>query len=400
MVRVTLLLLSILTPLAAFCENPAREQQLKVLTWNVFLRPRAILWGDYQSARAREMVQLLQEEDYDVVILQEAFDGRSLRILTEGLKEHFPYFILPEKRNFFHTNSGLLVLSRLPFEKVDRVFFDQCTGADCMADKGAVLVQVTKGGRTYQVIGTHAQAEEGRKYAEIRAHQYGQIREALLEAHVQEGVTQLVVGDLNTDQSQHLEYNMMLHMLGTEDGEVAHGDDGAPLRDDLAGSELRRVVGADGGADLLMHGGDRFAGGGLAEVALPQKRHGGHDGSAEIDDVGFARVAEDMHVEAFQQLTRRVEVGGGVVIAAGDDGLHRFKVGEALQKVEVERHRILWRIRGVEDIAADDQRVNFLAAERFDEPVEKRGMLWQPLALDEPGAEMPVCSVEDAHGAM
>ena len=48
-----------------------------------------------------------------------------------------------------------------------------------------------------------------------------------------------------------------------------------------------------------MHGGDGFTGGGLAEIALAQERHSGHDGSAEIDDVGFARVAEDMHVEAF-----------------------------------------------------------------------------------------------------
>lgn len=208
-------------------DSSPREQQLKVLTWNVFLRPRAILWGDHQSARAREMVQLLREEDYDVVVLQEAFDRVSLRILTEGLKDIYPHFILPKRKGLLHTNSGLLVLSRLPIEKVDHVFFDRCAGADCMADKGAVLVQVTKGDRTYQVIGTHAQAEEGRKYAEIRAHQYGQIRESLLEAHAQEGVTQLVVGDLNTDQSQHLEYSMMLHMLGTEDGEVrlANGEE-------------------------------------------------------------------------------------------------------------------------------------------------------------------------------
>jgi endonuclease/exonuclease/phosphatase family metal-dependent hydrolase len=211
----------------ALANTPGQEREsLTVLTWNVFLRPRAILWGDHQSARAREMVQLLREEDYDVVVLQEAFDRVSLRILTEGLKDTYPHFILPGKRNPLHTNSGLLVLSRLPIERAENIFFNQCAGADCMVDKGAVLMQVSKGGRTYQVVGTHAQAEEGRKYAEIRASQYQQIRGSLLEAHAQEGITQLVVGDLNTDQSQHLEYSMMLHTLGTEDGEVrlASGD--------------------------------------------------------------------------------------------------------------------------------------------------------------------------------
>ena len=117
---------------------------------------------------------------------------------------------------------------------------------------------------------------------------------------------------------------------GAEDSEVAHGDDGAALSEVAAGGELRGVVGADGGADLLVHGGDGFTCGGLAEIALAQKGHGGHDGSAEINDVVFARVTEDMHVEALQQLARGVEVGSGVVVASGDDGLHRFEVGEPL----------------------------------------------------------------------
>jgi len=210
----------------SFSETP-RSQQLKVLTWNVFLRPRAILWGDHQAARAHEMVKLLKAEDYDVAVLQEAFDQRSIRILTEGLREDYPYMLLPQKRSLLHINSGLFVLSRLPIEDTATIFFDRCAGNDCMADKGAVLIQVSKGGHGYQVIGTHAQAEEGKHFADIRSHQYEQIRELLMEKHAQHGMTQIVVGDLNTSQSQHHEYQMMLHLLGTEDGEVrlASGSD-------------------------------------------------------------------------------------------------------------------------------------------------------------------------------
>ena len=55
---------------------------------------------------------------------------------------------------------------------------------------------------------------------------------------------------------------------GTEYSEVAHGDDETALRKVAARGELRGVVGADGGADLLVHGDDGFTGGGLAEIAL------------------------------------------------------------------------------------------------------------------------------------
>lgn len=183
---------------------------------------------------------------------------------------------------------------------------------------------------------------------------------------------------------------------GTEDGEVAHGDDGSAIRDGATRCELRSVVGADGGADLLVHSGDGFTGGSLAEIALAQKRHGGHDGSTEIDDV-VSGVAEDMHVEALQQFARGIEVRGGVVVAASDDGLHVLEIGEALQEVEVERDGILRRIGSIEDVAADEQRVDVLVAQRVDEPVEKRSVLRQAITLDESSAEMPVCGVEEFH---
>ena len=159
-------------------------------------------------------------------------------------------------------------------------------------------------------------------------------------------------------------------------------------------------MGVDGGADLLVHGGDGFSGGGLAEIALAQKRYSCDDSSAEIDDVVFARVTEDMHVETLQQLARSIEVGSGVVVASGDDGLHRFEVGEALQEVEVKRDGILRWIGSIKDIAADEQRVDFLGAESFDEPVEKAFMLRQAVTLDESSAEMPVGGVEKAHEAL
>ena len=225
--------------------------------------------------------------------------------------------------------------------------------------------------------------------------------DALRAVEVAEGGVVEAVKDVRADGAEIADVDVTLAVAGggTEDGEVAHGDDGTALCESATRGELRDVVIADGGTDLLMHGGDRFTSGSLAEVTLTQKGHGGDDRAAEIDEV-VPGVAEDMHLEVTQQLARGVEVGGGVVVAAGDDGLHGFEVGETLQEVEVERHGLLRRIRGIKDIAAEQQRVDFLATEGFDEPVHEGSVLSQAIPLDEAGTEMPVGGVEEAHAAL
>ena len=223
--------------------------------------------------------------------------------------------------------------------------------------------------------------------------------DALRTMQVAEGGVVEAVEEVRADGSEVADVDVAFAVAGggTEDGEVAHGDDVSAVGDGAARGELRGVVGANGGADLLVHGGHGFACGGLAEIALAQEGHGGDDGSTEIDDV-VTRVAEDMHLEAAQQFARGIEVRGGVVVAAGDDGLHGLEIGEALQEIEVERDGILRRICSIEDVAADEQGVDLLGAQRVDEPVEKGGVLRQAVALDKSSAEMPVCGVEDAHG--
>lgn len=136
--------------------------------------------------------------------------------------------------------------------------------------------------------------------------------DTLRAVEVTEGGVVEAVKDVRADGAEIADVDVALAVAGggTEDGEVAHGDDGPSLRERAGGGELRGVVIADGGADLFVNGGDGFTGGGLAEVALTQKGHGGDDAAAKIDVGVRTCVAEDMHVEATQEITRGVEVGG------------------------------------------------------------------------------------------
>lgn len=207
------------TPLAA--QNGPNLDKLQILTWNVFLRPRHLFWNDDQLGRAVDIVEALRDQYFDVLVLQEVFDKRSTDLIIDGLKDLYPYFVRPVRRNPLNLTSGVLILSRHAIDKIDRFVYRQCAGSDCFADKGAVLVEFSKGGRTFQVIGTHAQAESGRKYEQIRALQYADIREKLIEQHRRPGVPQIIVGDMNTEcVDESMAYSEMLNTLDVVDGDV------------------------------------------------------------------------------------------------------------------------------------------------------------------------------------
>lgn len=206
--------------LPAAAQEPC-DKKLQVLTWNVFLRPRHLFWSDAQLDRTQDIVETLRDQQFDVLVFQEAFDRKCVSIIVENLKDLYPHAVLPVRNNPINLTNGILILSKHPIDLVDRILYKDCAGYDCMADKGAVLVEFSKAGRSYQVVGTHAQAEVGRRYQEIRAVQYDRIREELLEVHKTPGVPQIVVGDMNTECSDEAEaYSDMLCKLDVVDGDV------------------------------------------------------------------------------------------------------------------------------------------------------------------------------------
>lgn len=214
-------LVSMAAPLLSHAQNLPATDKLQILTWNVFLRPRHLFWKDDQLSRAVDIVEALRDQYFDVLVLQEVFDRRSTDLIVDGLKDLYPYFVRPVRRNPMNLTSGVLILSRHAIENVDRFVYRQCAGSDCFADKGAVLAEISKNGHTFQIIGTHAQAESGRKYEQIRAQQYADIRQKLLEQHKKPGVPQIIVGDMNTEcVDESMAYSEMLNTLDVVDGDV------------------------------------------------------------------------------------------------------------------------------------------------------------------------------------
>jgi len=182
------------------------------------MRPNSILWNG-QFRRAKAIGELLKRDDYDIILFQEAFGKISRKKLRKALDGAYPYEIEP-KNNKKTVNSGLWILSKHEISKSDFIFFENCLVSDCQSSKGAVLIEVKINDQTYQFVNTHAQAEDGKEFALVRASQFKVITD-LLNKNRKSEVPQFILGDLNTAKHEAEEYESMLDTLNASDGEVS-----------------------------------------------------------------------------------------------------------------------------------------------------------------------------------
>jgi len=215
------LFLALLTCSSGRAQSAEGIGTLNVLSWNIFMRPAGLFW-DGQLERAKHIGALLKDSDYDVLVFQEAFGKKSMKLLREALDGEFPYEIVPKNTSKVF-NNGLWVVSRLPIENIIHIFYDECAGVDCGAAKGAVFFEVKKEGFTYQLVNTHLQSEDGLKQQRVRNSQFAQMGE-VLEGQARSGVLQVVMGDMNTELDNEDAYKEMVTILNAEDGDVCLPD--------------------------------------------------------------------------------------------------------------------------------------------------------------------------------
>jgi endonuclease/exonuclease/phosphatase family metal-dependent hydrolase len=117
------------------------------------------------------------------------------------MKALYPHFYYLDKPSLFYSilGSGLFVMSKKPIKILDSLYFNDCSGFDCFASKGAILVQIEiSNTKSIQLLVTHLQA--GEKSDSIRIKQLTQISDLLLK-HKIENTPQFIVGDINIDSS-------------------------------------------------------------------------------------------------------------------------------------------------------------------------------------------------------
>ena len=178
-----------------------QAHELKLFSWNTFMLPKPVKFTN-QIVRKKAIAQALQNTDYDFIFLQEAFSGAFKRHLTKKLKAKYPFqkYLSNHRIIIPYFGSGVFVMGKHPFTVIDKVYFNKCKVADCYAAKGAILIESKlPSGLKVQFAVTHMQADERMGY--IRLLQLKQIKE-MFQKHKEDGVPQLLIGDLNIDRDE------------------------------------------------------------------------------------------------------------------------------------------------------------------------------------------------------
>lgn len=166
--------------------------------------------------RAQQISEIMNNSDYDIIVFQEAFHNPARKILQRELKNQFPYQYFPIENGAFKTSSGIFIVSKIELNELGSIQYDDCNGIDCWARKGASIFEGSYQGKTFQIIGTHLDAEE----QSTREKQYKQAYEEILKPHEKEGVPQFFCGDFNTRKSQPERYDLMLSTYNATDIET------------------------------------------------------------------------------------------------------------------------------------------------------------------------------------
>ncbi len=193
--------------------QPGDANTLNVLAYNIYMRP-AGLFKNGQSIRAGLIPGRVK--GYDVIVFSEAFDNSARAKLLNGLRSEYPYQskILGADRGVYQ-DGGVIIVSKWPIKaQAQRTFKDECSGSDCLSDKGVLYVKIEKQGRPYHVFGSHTQAWSTAEGREVRKVQFRIIKEFIDSRNIPSSEAVIIAGDLNVDKINFPdEYQEMLSLL-------------------------------------------------------------------------------------------------------------------------------------------------------------------------------------------
>lgn len=171
----------------------SQKPPLKVLSWNVFLRPGIL--RDNQMKRVEPIGEYLMQTGADVIILQEVFHKKAKRTLIKKLQQFYPHYTSRGPISFWGVSSGVLIFSKQPLLEEVFISFNSGNGSDKLAKKGLVHVAFDFHNKRVDVLGTHLQAGASNKCKLIRKQQIIVLKNAADSLDSSGGL--ILAGDFN-----------------------------------------------------------------------------------------------------------------------------------------------------------------------------------------------------------
>ena len=181
-------------------DSSTNKDSITILSWNIQMLPRAYgAFSKYlrkkQKKRLPEIIKFLNKEDFEIIVLQEVFDLRTIKKLKKELKVAYPYIQPPIKKSIgIRLSNGILIASKIPLQYIDHVTFAKPEGNEKMAQKGCVLVQCNWGNQPLLIGGTHLNSRS----QETRRNQYKTISSKIIKPYISDSVPFFLAGDMNT----------------------------------------------------------------------------------------------------------------------------------------------------------------------------------------------------------
>lgn len=177
----------------------SEQNPLHVRTHNLgFTTSTLSIVGDLRSVttRALEVARNIVEDPHkpDLIFFQEAFHEDATEVLCKEIQNEYPYIIhnvLPQISGF---NSGAMIASKYPLERVEFHRLGHMLGPETASPRGIIKAQIQSARGPVSIYGVHTQALLGEKRAESRYFQLEQIKKVMEE----DPNIKILLGDFNT----------------------------------------------------------------------------------------------------------------------------------------------------------------------------------------------------------
>ena len=227
------------------------DTPLTIYAQNMGLLPGPLYKGVDSDRALGHLIAILRQRQPDIVGLSEMWTDSDRSRVTEELADIYPYSRVGPHDPLIETplgdielmDGGLLLLSRHPIIAAGSTVYRQCSGDDCLANKGVLHARIQPRGNPTPIdtFLTHTQAAEptvGGTTAGARHAVEGQIRHlaAFIRASRDPMGPALLFGDFNVEFFKHRDlYDFLVSALGTP-GDTAPAI-GTPVPRPLATSE-------------------------------------------------------------------------------------------------------------------------------------------------------------------